>query len=297
MSSPRTTRTGAGTTAGSPGTEPTRTGPTGGEPTLSEPTGGEPTRGGLGGAIASEWTKLWSVRSVWWALLASVLLMAATSAQLAIYVQNSNTDDDPGNDQGVLALGRIAIDSLELTQFAVLAMAMLVITSEYANGSIRATLQWTPRRGHVILAKATVVGAVTLVLGVLLGALGSAVAAPVLGDWGRFDLPESIVDALAVGAYLALISVFSLGVGAALRGVVATLTSVFLILTVVPATLSLPDVTVLNRIADLLPGSAGRHFLRGETDPYPPVVGLLLLTGWVLLALLAGHTVLRRRDA
>ncbi|WP_246017260.1 ABC transporter permease [Micromonospora pisi] len=258
---------------------------------------GNPSGGGLGGAIASEWTKLWSVRSVWWALLASVLLMAAASAQLAIYVRNSNTDTDAANDQGVVALGRIAVDSLELTQFAVLAMAILVITAEYATGTIRATLQWTPSRGHVILAKTTVVGGVTLVLGVLLGALGAAVADPILGDWGRFDLPETIGDALGVAAYLALISVFTLGVGAALRSAVATLTSVFLILTVVPATLGLSDVTIVNRIADALPGTAGLHFLRGDTDPYPPVVGLVVLVGWVLLALLAGHTVLRRRDA
>lgn len=257
----------------------------------------EPTGGGLTGAVASEWTKLWSVRSVWWALLASVLLMTATSAQLAIYVQNANTDTDPTNDRGVVTLGRIAVDSLELTQFAVLAMAMLVITAEYASGTIRATLQWTPRRSHVILAKAAVVGGVTLVLGVLLGVLGAVVAAPILGDWGRFDLPRTVGDAVGVGVYLALTSVLTLGVGATTRSAVATLTSVFLILTVVPATLRLPGVTLLDRVADALPGSAGLHFLRGETDPYPPVVGLVVLVGWVLVAMLAGHTVLRRRDA
>ena len=49
----------------------------------------------LTGAVAAEWTKLWSVRSTWWTLLAAVLTMTATSAQLAIYAQNANTDDDP----------------------------------------------------------------------------------------------------------------------------------------------------------------------------------------------------------
>lgn len=259
--------------------------------------GGAPTGGGLGGAVASEWTKLWSVRSVWWALLAGVLLMAATAAQLAIYVQNSNTSADPTDDRGVVALGRVAIDSVELTQFAVLAMAMLVITAEYGSGTIRATLQWTPLRWHVILAKTAVVAGVTFVLGVLLGALGTAVAAPILGDWGRYEPAETLGDVLGVGAYLSLISVFTLGVGAALRGAVATLTSVFLILTVVPATLGLTNVTFIQRIADAMPGTAGLHFLRGDTDPYPPLVGLLLLTAWAVLALLAAHTALHHRDA
>ena len=223
--------------------------------------------------------------------------MAATAAQLAIYVQNSNTNADPADDRGVVTLGRIAIDSVELTQFAVLAMAMLVMTAEYSSGTIRATLQWTPLRAHVILAKTAVVGGVTFVLGVLLGGLGALVADPILGDWGRFDLGETVGDMLGVGAYLALISIFTLGVGAALRGAVATLTTVFLILTVVPATLGLSDVTFIHRIADALPGTAGLHFLRGDTDPYPPAVGLVLLAAWAVVALLAGYVVLRRRDA
>lgn len=255
--------------------------------------------GGLSGAIASEWTKLWSVRSVWWSLLASVLLMAATAGQLAIYVQNSNTNTEPADDRGVMAVGRIAIDAVELTQFAVLALALLVITAEYSTGTIRPTLQWTPSRWRLLLAKTTVVAGVTFGVGIGLGGLGAAVAAPVLGQWGRFDAAETLGDMIGLGAYLALISVFTLGLGAALRGAVGTLVTVFLTLVIVPTTLRLPDLAALNTIADALPGSAGLHFLRADTDtaPYPPAVGLLLLLGWTLAALLAGHTTLHRRDA
>ncbi|GIG86906.1 ABC transporter permease [Plantactinospora endophytica] len=258
---------------------------------------GPPSGGGLPGAIASEWTKLWSVRSVWWSLLASVLLMAATAGQLAIYVQNSNTDDDPANDQGVFAVGRIAVDAVELTQFAVIALALLVITSEYGTGTIRTTLQWIPSRGRLLLAKTTVVAGVTFGAGLLLGGLGAAVAAPVLGDWGRFDPGETLGDAFGLAGYLALIGVFTLGLGAALRGAVGTLVTVFLVLAIVPATLRLPDLGPLNTIADALPGSAGLHFLRGDDDPYPAAVGLLILAGWAVAALLAGLAVMRRRDA
>ncbi|MEE6312049.1 ABC transporter permease [Plantactinospora veratri] len=259
--------------------------------------GRAPSGGGLPGAVASEWTKLWSVRSVWWCLLSSALLMAATAGQLAIYVANGNTDDDPVNDRGVLAVGRIAVDAVELTQFAVIALALLVITSEYANGTIRTTLQWIPSRSRLLLAKTTVVAGVTLGTGVLLGVLGAAVAAPVLGEWGRFEPAESVGDVLGLAGYLALIAVFTLGLGAALRSAVGTLVTVFLLLAVVPATLRLPDLGPLNAIADALPGSAGLHFLRGESESYPAVAGLLILIGWAVAALLAGLAVLRRRDA
>ncbi|MGX7671005.1 ABC transporter permease [Plantactinospora sp. DSM 117369] len=259
--------------------------------------GRPPSGGGLPGAIASEWTKLWSVRSVWWCLLSSVLLMAATAGQLAIYVANGNTDDEPANDRGVLAAGRIAIDAVELTQFAVIALALLVITSEYSSGTIRTTLQWIPSRARLLLAKSTVVAGVTFGTGLLLGGLGAAVAAPVLGEWGRFELGETIGYALGLAGYLALIGLFTLGLGAALRSAVGTLVTVFLLLAIVPTTLRLPDLGPLNAIADALPGSAGLHFLRGESDPYPAAAGLLIVAGWVVAALLAGLAVLRRRDA
>lgn len=255
------------------------------------------TGGGLPGAIASEWTKLWSVRTTWWALLASVLLMAATAGQLAIYAANANTNDDPTDDVGVVTAGRIVIDSMELTQYAVLAVALLLITAEYATGTIRATLQWTPSRTRMLLAKATVVGVVTFTLGLLIGAIGVAVARPVLGEWGSVPVGQTVGDVAASATYLALLGVFTLGLGAALRSAVLTLTVLFLSLMIIPLSLQEPDIPVLNRIADLFPGVAGAHFMRGDTDPYPPAVGLALLAGWAVVALLAGGMVLRRRDA
>ncbi|MEV5764436.1 ABC transporter permease [Micromonospora sp. NPDC052213] len=258
---------------------------------------GDPTGGGLTGAVASEWTKLWSVRSVWWNLLASALLMAAAAGQEAIYVVNENTNSDPADDPGVVGVGTVAISSVLLAQFTVLALAMLVITAEYATGTIRSTLQWTPSRGQLLLAKTAVVAVVTFVVGALLAALGSAVADPVLGEWGRFRAAETVGDVLAVAAYLSLISVFTLGLGTALRSAVGTLTTVFMILMVVPIALGALDIEFVNRLVDGLPGVAGHHFMSGDADPYPPAAGLALLAAWALAAMLAGYAVLRSRDA
>jgi hypothetical protein len=56
-------------------------------------------------------------------------------------------------------------------------------------------------------------------------------------------------------------------------------------------------VAALNAIADSMPGVAGGHFLMGDADPYPPVIGLLILGGWAVAAVLLGWQVMRRRDA
>ncbi|WP_326564330.1 ABC transporter permease [Micromonospora peucetia] len=189
------------------------------------------------------------------------------------------------------------IGSVGLTQYAVLALGLLVITSEFTSGTIRTTLQCTPSRGRVLLAKAAVTGTVTFVLGLLLGVVGAAVAGPVLGRWGTAPTGGTIGDVLAVAAYLALVSVLALGLGAALRSAVLALTVLVATLMIVPLSLQEPDIAVLNRIADAFPGVAGGHFLAGDTDPYPAPVGLLLLAGWAGAALLLGRAALRRRDA
>ncbi|MEH1100023.1 ABC transporter permease subunit [Micromonospora sp. CPCC 205561] len=247
--------------------------------------------------ISAEWTKVWSVRSTWWTLLAGVLLMAATSGQLAIYAANANTNDDPADDTGIVTAGSIVIGSVELAQYAVLALGLLVITSEFTSGTIRTTLQCTPSRGRVLLAKAAVTGAVTFALGLLLGAVGALVARPVLGRWGTAPAAGTVGDVLAVAAYLALVAVLALGLGAALRSAVLTLIVLVATLMIVPLSLQEPDIAVLNRVADAFPGVAGAHFLAGDTDPYPAAVGLLLLAGWAAAALLLGRAALRRRDA
>ena len=40
-----------------------------------------------------------------------------------------------------------------LGQFALLVLALLAVTQEYASGAIGPTLQWTPRRGVLLAAR------------------------------------------------------------------------------------------------------------------------------------------------
>jgi len=247
--------------------------------------------------IAAEWTKLWSLRSVWWTMLAGLLVTAATALQLAIYAGNSNTNDDPTDNAGVVTVGSIVIGSVELIQYVVLALGLLVITSEFTSGTIRTTLQCTPSRGRMLLAKAAVTGAVTFLLGLLLGLAGAVVAWPMLGDWGRVPAAGTFVDVVAVATYLALVAVLALGLAAALRNAVLTLIVLITLLMVVPLSLQEPKIELLDRIADAFPGVAGTHFMTGDTGPYPAAVGLLLLAGWAVGALALGRSALRRRDA
>jgi hypothetical protein len=54
-------------------------------------------------------------------------------------------------------------------QFALLALALLAVTSDSATGGIVPTLQWTPRRGVLFVARAVVAVGTATSAGVLLG--------------------------------------------------------------------------------------------------------------------------------
>lgn len=245
----------------------------------------------LRAAIAAEWTKLWSVRGTWWSLLASAVLMALVSAQLAVAYESNNTNEITTDDTGVIPVGRVAIESVSLVQFVILALAILMVTSEYANGGIRTSLQSVPVRGRLLAAKVAVTAPVMFVIGTLLSLLGGLVAAPLLGDWG---VSTGIVrDSLAVGAYLTLAGVLTVGIATILRTTAGALTSVFLLLMVLPILMDVAG----SDLGDALPSTAGTHFMNGDTTPYAPIAAIAIVAVWTAALTLTGYRFLKTRDA
>jgi ABC-2 type transport system permease protein len=120
-------------------------------------------RAGLKGALASEFTKLRSVRSTYWTLgalfIVSVGLGIAINAGIA-----SNFANNPGNKAGFDATQASLGAFFELGQLIIAVLGAMVITSEYSTGMIRTSLTAQPRRGVVYAAKAIVFTAVTLVI-------------------------------------------------------------------------------------------------------------------------------------
>jgi ABC-2 type transport system permease protein len=258
------------------------------------------TGGGLAGTIASEWTKLWSVRSTWWCLAGAAVMMALFAAAFAYPPEHADT---MLRSTLLLPVHEASVGALVLAQFALIALAVLVITAEYATGSIRSTLLWDPRRGRVLLAKVAVLALVMLVAGTAVGALGAVAADVSARDYGIFVLADVAVASARIGLYLALAAILAVGIGTALRSTAGALTTVFMLLLMMPYVLSLPDHELLRTISHYLPGFAGMEFV-GTAEflgvdglPYGPVGGLLVLVAWTAAAVLTGYVVLRWRDA
>ncbi|MEU7075124.1 ABC transporter permease [Streptomyces narbonensis] len=165
---------------------------------------GRGTAGGFAGAVASEWTKLWSVRTPYLCLVAGLVM---TGVFTFYYASIARINEYP-----VQPVGNAAASSAVLVQFAVVVLAMVTVASEYSTGSVRASLLWVPRRHLVQAAKALVAGAVAFVAGTACAVMGMAVAWGPFGGRASFEAGTAVGQVLAVGLYQALVAVLTVGV-------------------------------------------------------------------------------------
>lgn len=251
-------------------------------------------RGGTIGAVASEWTKLWSVRATWWCLAGSVVMMAIFAPALGGSIANNYRTD--GVDTNV-PIAHSSVMAMNLVQFAVVALAMLAMTTEYSTGSIRTTLQCVPVRGRMLFAKAAIAAPVMFVVGVMLAVVGTITTTPLLFEYADTDMSKALPTILNTGVYVGLVGVFAIGIGAAVRSAVGTLTTVFMILAGLPGALALSSNDFTQKILDYLPSTAGQHLMDGDTEPYGRMAALLIILVWVAASQVVGYVVLRKRDA
>lgn len=118
---------------------------------------------GLGGAIASEFTKLRSVRSSYWTI-AALIIVSVGIAAIAGFGIASDIHNQPWNKAGQDATQASLIAFFELGQLIIAVIGAMAITTEYSTGMIRTSLTAMPRRGTVYLAKLIVLTSVTLVV-------------------------------------------------------------------------------------------------------------------------------------
>ena len=120
-------------------------------------------RAGLRGAIASEFTKIRSVRSTYWTLAALLVVSLGIGAAITGGMA-ANFGHNPGNKAGFDATQTSLVAFFEIGQLIIAVIAALAITSEYSTGMIRTSLTAEPRRGTVYAAKAIVLTSLTLIV-------------------------------------------------------------------------------------------------------------------------------------
>ena len=121
-----------------------------------------PGQAGLRGALASEFTKIRSVRSTYWTL--GALFLVSVGLGVLISGRRLQLRQQPGQQGPVRRDPDLAGGVLHLGQLIIAVIGAMVITSEYSTGMIRTSLTAQPRRGVVYAAKAITFAVVTLVV-------------------------------------------------------------------------------------------------------------------------------------
>ncbi|WP_030669094.1 ABC transporter permease subunit [Streptomyces rimosus] len=165
-------------------------------------------RTNLGHALASEWTKIRSVRSTMWTL--GVMILLNVGIGLAIALPLSGTDRGSGPVLGYAWIG------LLLGMLCVLPLGVLVISSEYGTGMIRTTFTACPSRSRVLTAKAIVLFALTFVITTASTTL-VAVAHAGMIDGSAPTVDQWLRATVGSGLYVAVLSLLALGAGTLLR--------------------------------------------------------------------------------
>jgi ABC-2 type transport system permease protein len=176
-------------------------------------------RAGLPQALAAEWTKIRTVPSTLWTLAT----IAAATVGVAVLVAGTASLE---HDDTVLAgsLGNAAPG-----QITAGILGALVVSGEYASGTIRATFAACPRRLTVLAAKALVVGALVFLVA-FTSALCAYQAANVMLSGQDYQPGKPMPALLGVAVSYAAVAVLGVALGTALRHSAAAVTAVTAVL-------------------------------------------------------------------
>ncbi len=244
--------------------------------------------------IRSEWTKLRSVRSTVWSLLAAVVFTIGLSALVPAvrihHLQPGHSIDNPLE----LTLGGV-----QIAQLAIGVLGVLVITGEYSTGMIRATMAAAPKRLPVLWAKAIVYGSTVFALMVPSAFIAFFIGHAILQRHHQavaFGAHGVVRALLGAGLYLTVIGLFGLGVGAIVRNTAGGIALFAGIMFVLPPLMNVLPTSWNNAASPYLPLQAGERVLQLQSGTLSPWEGFGILCCYTVTALAVAAVLLKRRD-
>jgi ABC-2 type transport system permease protein len=266
--------------------------------------------------LHSEWIKLWTLRSTWWTLGSTVIIMAGFALMMAVAVQfltdqmgdTETAAEDQASMDALLGAPTVIAGGYQFAALVVAVLGAMLITGEYSTGMIRSTFAAAPGRLSAFAAKATVLAAVTAVLTTVSLLLGWLVSYPILNandmtlDWSDGD---DVRKLYGVVIYTVLVALFALGLGTLLRhtaGAIFTAVAVFMVIPfvfniVVALASSLDWVLDVNKFLPSVAGSAITPSGAQVPEVLDPWVGIGVLATYTAVIVVTGALRLKLDDA
>ncbi|WP_411374828.1 ABC transporter permease [Arthrobacter sp. MPF02] len=275
----------------------------------------------FGGVLRSEWIKLWSLMSTRILLLLTLAAIVGVGA-LAVLIRYTYLDEIARNarEQGQTMTPEMMEQSfppgsgfelynlpnagLQIGILVLGSLAVLFMSSEYATGMIRSTMNAVPQRTPAFAAKAIILVVISYLITTIAGAATFLIAMPVFRGIG-FDLDWStngvLYSIFTGGLYVAGVALIGLSLGTLLRnsaGGITVLVGIFFVLSIAASFLTLIPGEFWKKVPQYIPSEAGGRFLSiGHTDGViDPWQGGLLFLGYVLLFLVPAVILLKKRD-
>jgi ABC-2 type transport system permease protein len=206
---------------------------------------------GFGRLLLSEWTKIRSVRSTVWSLVLLVVLTFGFTGLFTWLTILQWDKSDPTQRASIMAdpVSTILGSGLEFGQLTICVLGVLVITSEYSTGVIRASLLAVPRRIPMLAAKALVFAVLVLIVGEIVTFPSFFLGAAILHSHAPVSLSDPGVARAVFGAglYLCVLGLFAMGIGGIIRHTAGAITGV------------IAFVLVLAPLTQLIPGKIGKY--------------------------------------
>ena len=228
----------------------------------------------FGRLLLAEWTKLRSVRSTYWSLIALIVVFPFF-CWLFPYLTVANWKQASPTQQANLMLdpiGSIMSSGQFVGQLAIAVLGVMVTASEYSTGMIRSTLLASPHRVRMLAAKSVVFTLLVLVIGEAVSFAGYLIGRQTFKSLLTVDLGGgNIRQVVGGGLYLAMLGLFALVLGSLIRHVAGAITGIVALLLVV------------SNVISLIPGKTGKYLYSYEpTNAGFAIIGKHLPDNFVL---------------
>ena len=256
--------------------------------------------------LRSEWTKFRTLRSTWWSLAVMLVLSLGMSIVVtAIFsAEYHHNTLDPSNKAQFRddTVGLFLQPGSSFGQLAVTVLGVLLITSEFSTGMIRATVLAAPRRTPVLAAKAAVLAGIVFVLAEVIAwtsfLVGSAIARKDVNV--TLATPGSLRAILGFGLVLAMTALISLATGALLRHTAGAIAVALGMNIAVPGLLGgLIPGSLGQHLAYAMPSRAGQLIMDRTEDagtPYTQWTGLGIVAVWTVVLMALAFWSIKKRD-
>lgn len=261
---------------------------------------GTTPRAGFIDTLASEWSKLGTLRASQITLAAGFLLSIATTAIGCIALGMTQDDWSPDFSPVTTTMIGVAFGVMVYTVFGVMA-----VSREYANGTIRLTLTATPGRSRVFFAKLLITVGTLAIAG-----LGSTISMFFVGQLllSSYGMPTaSLADpdaarmVLGLGVAMPFFPVIGFAFGALLRSTAGGITTALGLLWLPQIFGQLVSDSFQENVLAFLPSNGVDTMTSGHIQHSPafpdPAVGAVVAATWLAVIVGAAYLAFMRRDA